>query len=168
MASARVRLFVYGSLKRGGRHHDELRAVGATFLGEGATAPGYRLEALDATEEYVALVPTETEPSTARAGSGRPTVETAPDVVRGELFEVPESCLPALDAFEGDGYTRSVLKVRLLTPAKPPHEAQHQAQHHDGAAKPRHHDGAAKPRHQDEDGDDAAFEDSLAYFKKAR
>jgi gamma-glutamylcyclotransferase (GGCT)/AIG2-like uncharacterized protein YtfP len=97
MASAHVRLFVYGSLKRDGRHHDELRAAGAMFLGEATTVSGYRLEALDATEEYVALVP---------AGG------TGSDVVHGELFEVPESRLPALDAFEGDAYTRGTVKVQ--------------------------------------------------------
>src|SRR6185369_8713827 len=49
LAMASVRLFVYGSLKRGGRHHDELE--GATFVGEASTLPGYRLEVLG---EYLA------------------------------------------------------------------------------------------------------------------
>jgi gamma-glutamylcyclotransferase (GGCT)/AIG2-like uncharacterized protein YtfP len=105
MARATVRLFVYGSLKRGGRHHDELQAAGATFLGEAETVPGYRLEALNATEsetenEYLALVST------------GPTAAAPAHVVSGELFEVPESQLPALDAFEGDAYSRGVVKLR--------------------------------------------------------
>jgi gamma-glutamylcyclotransferase (GGCT)/AIG2-like uncharacterized protein YtfP len=104
MGRATVRLFVYGSLKRGGRHHDELQAAGATFLGEAETVPGYRLEALNATEnatetEYLALVST-------------PTTAAAPQVVSGELFEVPESQLPALDAFEGEAYSRGVVELR--------------------------------------------------------
>jgi gamma-glutamylcyclotransferase (GGCT)/AIG2-like uncharacterized protein YtfP len=104
MACATVRLFVYGSLKRGGRHHDELQAAGATFLGEAETVPGYRLEALNENEtEYLALV------STVSTG---PTAADAPHVVSGELFEVPESRLPALDAFEGDAYIRGVVKLR--------------------------------------------------------
>jgi gamma-glutamylcyclotransferase (GGCT)/AIG2-like uncharacterized protein YtfP len=106
MASATVRLFVYGSLKRGGLHHDELEALGALFVGEAETLPGYRLEALG---EYLALV---------AVSPG------APGVVQGELFEVPEAQLPALDAFEGDTYTRGVVKVRLqpLGAAKPRHQ----------------------------------------------
>jgi len=99
MASASVRLFVYGSLKRGGRHHEEL--AGATFLGEAETVPGYRLEALG---EYWALVP---------------VVRPAPgDVVQGEVFEVPLAKLPALDAFEGDAYIRAPLALRGGSPAQ--------------------------------------------------
>jgi gamma-glutamylcyclotransferase (GGCT)/AIG2-like uncharacterized protein YtfP len=136
--SASVRLFVYGSLRRGERHHDELEAAGATFLGEAETAPGYRLEAVG---EYLALV---LHPAEA-------------DVVQGELYEIPTSQLPALDAFEGDAYIRGRVEIRPLA------------------------SGAAKPRHQEDEfeGDayiraavklrvPAAPEESLAYFKKAR
>jgi gamma-glutamylcyclotransferase (GGCT)/AIG2-like uncharacterized protein YtfP len=132
MACATVRLFVYGSLKRGGRHHDELQAAGATFLGEAETVPGYRLEALNATEDetgYLALVSTV---------STAPTAAEAPHVVSGELFEVPESQLPALDAFEGDAYSRGVVKLRA------PREAREARTVVDDSAE------------------------SLAYFKKAR
>ena len=99
MPSASVHLFVYGSLKRGGRHHDELE--GATFLGPAETAPGYRLEPLG---EYLALVRTEAD-------------ETETACVPGELFQVPLSKLPDLDAFEGDAYERGEVPVRLLIPA---------------------------------------------------
>jgi gamma-glutamylcyclotransferase (GGCT)/AIG2-like uncharacterized protein YtfP len=88
---ARVRLFVYGSLKRGGRHHDEL--AGAVFLGPATTLPGYRLEPLG---EYLALV------------AAPPELAAA---VPGELYELDESKLSALDAFEGDAYERD--NVRL-------------------------------------------------------
>jgi gamma-glutamylcyclotransferase (GGCT)/AIG2-like uncharacterized protein YtfP len=101
MASATVRLFVYGSLKRGGLHHDELAAVGAVFVGEAQTLPGYRLESLG---EYLALV--------AVIPPVAPTQAT--QTVPGELFEVPESQLPALDAFEGDAYIRGLVKLRGL------------------------------------------------------
>lgn len=86
----RVRLFVYGSLKRGGRHHAELR--GAAFLGEACTEPGYVLLPLG---EYLVL---------ARGGS-------AP--VTGELFEISEALLPELDAFEGEGYEREEILLTL-------------------------------------------------------
>lgn len=95
MASASVRLFVYGSLKRFGRHHDVLQAASAQLLREAETAPGYRLETLG---EYLALVPV-AHPAEA-------------DVVQGELYELPKSQLAALDAFEGDAYTRGVVKLR--------------------------------------------------------
>jgi len=102
-ASASVRLFVYGSLKRGGRHHDVLQAASARFLGEAETAPGYRLIALG---EYLALVP---------APAAR---LTTPDVVQGELYEVPESQLPTLDAFEGDAYIRAAVNLRTPSAAE--------------------------------------------------
>jgi gamma-glutamylcyclotransferase (GGCT)/AIG2-like uncharacterized protein YtfP len=89
---ASVRLFVYGTLKRGGRYHDELR--GAAFLGEATTGPGYELVRLG---EYLALVETGKDP----------------DSVTGELFEVPEALLASLDEFEGDAYIRRQLAVWL-------------------------------------------------------
>jgi gamma-glutamylcyclotransferase (GGCT)/AIG2-like uncharacterized protein YtfP len=84
-------LFVYGSLKRSGRHHAEL--AGARFLGEARTPPGYALVPLG---EYLALVPR------AEAGS-----------VVGELFELDSARLAALDEFEGPGYERIALEVLL-------------------------------------------------------
>lgn len=84
------RLFVYGSLKRAGKHHAELR--GARFLGEARTVPGYALAPAD---EYLALV--------AQEGAGS---------VPGELFEVDEALLALLDDFEGDGYARGTLAVQ--------------------------------------------------------
>jgi gamma-glutamylcyclotransferase (GGCT)/AIG2-like uncharacterized protein YtfP len=120
-AMASVRLFVYGSLKRGGRHHEEL--AGAVFLGPATTLPGYRLEPLG---EYLALVSVPPEP-----GSG----------VSGEIYEMDESKLSALDAFEGDAYERG--NVRL---AGPPNEK-----------------GDEKRAENDEK---AGF--ALAYFRKAR
>ena len=127
---ARVRLFVYGSLKRGGRHHDEL--AGAVYLGPATTLPGYRLEPLG---EYLALVSVppdpepaaaklhETDPETAPAVAAKPRAKAQPEhetdpetapAVSGELYEVDELKLSALDAFEGDAYARG--NVRLAGP----------------------------------------------------
>jgi gamma-glutamylaminecyclotransferase len=72
-------LFVYGSLKRGFKHHDVL--AGSECAGVAVTAAGYRL-ALQG--EYPALVAT--------GGEGR---------VRGELYRVSAELLTALDEFEG-------------------------------------------------------------------
>jgi gamma-glutamylcyclotransferase (GGCT)/AIG2-like uncharacterized protein YtfP len=81
-----VRLFVYGSLKRGGAHHEELR--GSTFLAEARTIPGFELVTLELEQiSYRALVPAPGKPSS----------------VPGEVFEVPAELLPALDEFEGEG-----------------------------------------------------------------
>ena len=129
-----VRLFVYGSLKRGGRHHDEL--AGAVFLGPATTVPGYRLEPLG---EYLALVsvPPQPEPEPELTTTAQAQAQPAPSqaqaqaqaqaqpephetdpgtatAVPGELFEVDESKLRALDAFEGNAYERG--NVRLASP----------------------------------------------------
>jgi gamma-glutamylaminecyclotransferase len=80
-------LFVYGSLKRGRRHHTELG--GARFVGVARTAPEYRLLDLG---EYPALA----------AGSR---------AIEGELYEVTEALLVELDRFEGEGYDRGVLRL---------------------------------------------------------
>ncbi|HEY6079313.1 MAG TPA: gamma-glutamylcyclotransferase family protein [Polyangiaceae bacterium] len=85
-------LFVYGSLKRGQRHHAELQSGGARFLGEAWTEPGYALAA--GPGDYVAMV---------RAA--------ADSRVPGELFEVSAALLEALDAFEGDEYCRASVRV---------------------------------------------------------
>ena len=72
-------LFVYGTLKCGGRNHHLLR--GQEFLGEAKTAPKYRV---------IDLGP---HPGLVRdAATGL--------AVRGELFAVDARCLAELDAFE--------------------------------------------------------------------
>lgn len=73
-----IRLFVYGSLKRGFAHHALL--VAAEREGPAETAPGYRLVLQGS---YPALVPS-------RAGS-----------VRGEVYRVSDELLARLDVFEG-------------------------------------------------------------------
>ncbi len=74
-----VLVFVYGSLKRGFRHHDVLGD--AVFLREAHTAPGFRLVRYGG---YPALAPT----------------DVGAESVAGELYEVDVSDLPRLDAFE--------------------------------------------------------------------
>ena len=71
-----MRLFVYGTLKRGERAHERL--AGATYLGVVRTQPEYALVALG---WYPGLV----------AGT---------QSVVGELYDAPDTLLPALDAFE--------------------------------------------------------------------
>lgn len=83
----RVRLFVYGSLKRGGLHHDEL--ADAVCLGAARTAPLYALEVFG---PYPALVSGNT-------------------AVTGELYELEPDTLPALDAFEGPSYRRALVEL---------------------------------------------------------
>jgi gamma-glutamylaminecyclotransferase len=73
-----VRIFVYGTLRRGERAHRLLAA--ARFAGEALTAPRYALVDLG---PYPALV-----------ASGDQSV-------RGELYDVDEPTLARLDAYEG-------------------------------------------------------------------
>ena len=83
-------LFVYGSLLRGEIHHDRLS--GARFLGEVATAAGFR------------LVDTGTYPALVKGGRRS---------VQGELYRIDRRLLAALDEFEGhpDLYWRTRLKL---------------------------------------------------------
>ena len=83
----RIRLFVYGSLRRGAENHHEL--AGAVFRGVVKTMPSYGIARLGA---YPALVSGSTS-------------------VAGELYEVEEADLPALDAFEGPGYRRALVRL---------------------------------------------------------
>jgi gamma-glutamylcyclotransferase (GGCT)/AIG2-like uncharacterized protein YtfP len=82
-----VRLFVYGSLRRGAENHHELGA--AVFLGLVNTAPRYGIVRVGA---YPALV----------AGS---------TAIAGELYELEHGALRALDAFEGPGYRRALVQL---------------------------------------------------------
>jgi gamma-glutamylcyclotransferase (GGCT)/AIG2-like uncharacterized protein YtfP len=83
----RIRLFVYGSLRRGAENHQELAR--ATFVREVMTAPKYGVTRSGA---YPALV----------SGSRS---------VAGELYELEHGDLPALDAFEGSGYRRALVRL---------------------------------------------------------
>lgn len=112
---------MYGTLKRGGRFHDELR--GAPFLGEATTGPGYALVRLG---DYLALIeqphdqpydqPYDQADQQADEADDQAASGPAGEGVTGELFEVPEAILPALDEFEGDAYIRRQLAVRLIGP----------------------------------------------------
>jgi gamma-glutamylaminecyclotransferase len=75
-----IRLFVYGTLMRGGRFHPVLD--GQRFLGPARTLPRYALLNLGA---YPGLVH--------RPDDGR--------AVAGEVYEVAAALLPRLDAIEG-------------------------------------------------------------------
>lgn len=91
-------VFVYGTLKRGGRYHAHL--AGQLFLGQARTAAGFTLYSLG---EYPGLVADEAD----QAG------------VTGELWAVDAACLERLDILEGVSvglYSRDF--VRLT----PPHE----------------------------------------------
>lgn len=81
--SSEVLLFVYGSLKRGFRHHAELR--GAPRERPARTLGRYRLVRVG---EYPALL---------EGGEQR---------VSGELYRVGEELLAELDEFEGPAYRR--------------------------------------------------------------
>lgn len=75
-----TKIFVYGTLKRGGSNHPLL--TGQHFLGETRTAGGYQLYSLG---EYPAMV---------RSADVRHDVT-------GEVWAVDAACLTKLDALEG-------------------------------------------------------------------
>lgn len=83
----RIRLFVYGSLKCGQKHHGELR--GARLLASVATAPKYVLLNLGA----------------------YPALAYGAEVVFGELYAVESDTLTLLDEFEGEAYCRAEVEL---------------------------------------------------------
>lgn len=89
-----TRLFLYGTLRRGGSAHH--RMSGQRFLGEARTVGGYGLYRLSGYPGLVAVP------------------EHAAGVV-GEVWEVDDAALGALDAYEGvsEGlYRREALPLR--------------------------------------------------------
>ena len=90
-------VFVYGTLKRGCKNHDQL--AGQVFVGSARSEPGYRLYNLG---DYPGLVADATD----SAG------------VVGEIWEVDEQALADLDTFEG---VDEGLYSRRPIPLLPPH-----------------------------------------------
>lgn len=92
-------LFVYGSLLRGEDNHHVMR--GARLVGAARTAARYTLVDLG---PYPAMV-----------GGGA-------TAVAGELYDVPDDLLAALDAFEGhpDEYVRSAVDLAGAPPGLDP------------------------------------------------
>ncbi len=75
-----MKLFIYGTLKRGGSNHAYL--AGQKFLGPARTAPGYTLYSLG---DYPGMVAHATDR----------------DGVQGEVWSVDAHCLAQLDELEG-------------------------------------------------------------------
>ena len=88
MAPPKLFLFVYGSLKKGFRHHAELR--GAKFQRPARTEPRYRL---------------------VRAGDYPVLLAHGAERISGELFEVSREALDRLDEFEGPAYARRAVAL---------------------------------------------------------
>jgi gamma-glutamylcyclotransferase (GGCT)/AIG2-like uncharacterized protein YtfP len=82
-------LFFYGSLRRGGANN--FRVAGQEFLGDAVTLPRYRVLDLGT---YTGMVR-----------------DAAGVAVPGEVWEVDDACLAALDAFEGPDYPRRPVEV---------------------------------------------------------
>ncbi len=93
------RVFVYGTLKRGGTNHPLLAKQ--TFEGEAVSAPGFRMYELDG---YPGLVRDETDH----------------DGVTGEVWTVDSACLARLDELEG---TAEGLYLRTPIPLLAPFNA---------------------------------------------
>jgi gamma-glutamylaminecyclotransferase len=92
------RVFVYGTLKRGFPNHRYM--TGATFVAEARTVDAYPL-VVGGTWFTPYLIP--------EKGEGHR--------VKGELWDVPEHMMPALDTLESvhlpNGYRRSIISVVL-------------------------------------------------------
>jgi len=93
-----TRLFLYGTLKRGGVSHHLL--AGQRFVGPARTQPAYRLHQLEGFPGMVAA-----------AAGGR--------AVEGEVWEVDPECLARLDRWEGVG---EGLYARAAVALQAPHE----------------------------------------------
>jgi gamma-glutamylcyclotransferase (GGCT)/AIG2-like uncharacterized protein YtfP len=89
----RLNIFVYGTLKRGGPNHRLIQDQ--RFVAQVMTQPLYRLFSL---ESYPGLIES--------ASEGRS--------IEGEVWEIDESLLPALDRLEGVGkglYKRTSIEL---------------------------------------------------------
>ena len=82
-----LRLFVYGSLKREQPNHAQLGT--ARFVANVRTAPRFALREI----------------------AGYPALVAGGRAIEGELFELDESVLPELDAFEGEAYVRREIEL---------------------------------------------------------
>lgn len=82
-----VRLFAYGSLRRGQPNHGELD--GARFVKTTRTLAEHALVELD----------------------GYPLLSPGAGAIAGELFELDDARLAALDAFEGENYARAEIRL---------------------------------------------------------
>lgn len=89
-----VTLFVYGTLKRGCRNHGAL--YGAEFVGQAATEPAYL------------IVNCGSYPGLVRTGDGEAGLS-----IRGEIYQIGEELLAALDRFESVPleYVRETIKL---------------------------------------------------------
>ena len=94
-----TRVFVYGTLKRGGRNHAYL--TGQQFISEARTTPGYTLYSLG---DYPGMVR---------------SVDVTNDVT-GEIWEVDTACLARLDQLEG---VAEGLYERVSIALAPPHSS---------------------------------------------
>ena len=91
-----TRVFVYGTLKRGGGNHSFL--AGQQFLGAARTPPGFTLYLLG---DYPGMVPAAGD----QAG------------VTGEVWAVDDACLARLDELEGvDEGLYERVSIKLLVP----------------------------------------------------
>src|SRR4051812_17504678 len=88
-------IFVYGSLKRGGRNAHEL--AGQKFVGPARSVPGYRLFDLGESPGMVAY-PADT------------------NGVEGEIWAVDDARLARLDRFEGTPHLYRREPLKLLPP----------------------------------------------------
>ncbi len=96
-----IRVFVYGSLKRGFHNHPLLaNHPGTKFLGEATTSERYRMVGYSSG----------TYPYLVRESINIPAEAT---YITGELYEITEACLSDLDALEGhpDFYTRCEINI---------------------------------------------------------
>ncbi|MFT4640669.1 MAG: gamma-glutamylaminecyclotransferase [Verrucomicrobiales bacterium] len=85
-----TRLFIYGTLKRGQVNNYLLESE--TYLGEAETTPDFRLLKLG-------WYP------------GMAAVKKEGVSIKGEIWEVSETCLQALDVYEGDEYERKEIRL---------------------------------------------------------
>lgn len=90
-----IRVFVYGTLRRGGRANRLLS--GARFVAEATTDPAFELVDMG---PYPGLV----------AGGSV--------AVRGEIWEIPIDLLAELDAYEGEEYARIAIRLSDGTEAQ--------------------------------------------------
>lgn len=99
-----MKLFIYGTLKRGYCNNHILKEYNAKWLGKATTCPGYILIDLGCFPGLIRPTRKVSRKANSKIGGNK---------VFGEVWEVDDECLKRLDQFESGLYERGPIELML-------------------------------------------------------